>query len=192
MSKKENKIQRIALIAMLSAISLVLFFLEFPVIPSLSHLKLDFSDVPALVAGVLFGPVPAIIVELVKNLLELIIKGMGTQMGYGNLMNFLVGCAYVVPFSIAYRRLKKKGDTKAILVCSAAGTVTILLVGFLANYLVAPLFFEHFLGIILDRAGLWAAVWGATAINCIKGVMLSVISFPVVRVVIDRIKKIAK
>ncbi len=192
MSKKENKIQRISLIAMLSAISLVLFFLEFPVIPSLSHLKLDFSDIPALVSGVIFGPVSAIVVELVKNLLELIIKGMGTQMGYGNLMNFLVGCAYVVPFSIVYGKMKKKDGKKGIVLACLAGTATILVVGFFANYIIAPLFFRHFLGITLDSAGIWAAVWGATAINGIKGVMLSVVSFPLIRVVIDRLKKIVK
>ncbi len=192
MSKKENKIQHISLIAMLSAISLVLFFLEFPVIPSLSHLKLDFSDIPALVSGVIFGPVSAIVVELVKNLLELIIKGMGTQMGYGNLMNFLVGCAYVVPFSIVYGKMKKKDGKKGIVLACLAGTVTILVVGFFANYLIAPLFFKHFLGITLDSAGIWAAVWGATAINGIKGVMLSVVSFPLIRVVIDRLKKFVK
>lgn len=192
-NRQKNSIVRLSVTAMLSAVSFVLFLIEFPVIPSLSHLKLDFSDVPALVAGVVYGPVSAVIVELVKNLIELVVKGMGTQMGYGNLMNFIVGCAYVVPFSILYRKLSKGGGkNKAIAVGSAVGIVSILAFGFLANYLVAPLFFKHFLGITLDSAGLWAAVWGATAINGIKGVMLSLISVPVVKIVIDRLKKYIK
>ena len=174
---------------MLSAISFVLFLFEFPVIPSLSHLKLDFSDVPALLAGVIFGPVSAVITELVKNLIELIVKGVGAQMGYGNLMNFLVGCAYVVPFCIFYRKNK---NNKGIISGAVVGTVTILVVGFLANYLIAPLFFKHFLGINLDNAGLWAAVWGATAINAVKGVMLSVLSIPVIKVLTQRLEKFIK
>ena len=182
----------LCIIGMLSAVSFVLFLFEFPVIPSLGHLKLDFSDVPAMVSGVLFGPVSAVVVELIKNLIELIVKGVGTQMGYGNLMNFLVGCAYVVPFSIVYRKMKKSEGLKGLLLSCVAGTVTILVVGFFANYFIAPLFFKHFLGITLDNAGLWAAVWGATAENGIKGVMLSVISYPLMRVVIVRLKNYVK
>lgn len=179
-------------IGMLSAVSFVLFLFEFPVIPSLGHLKLDFSDVPALISGVIFGPVSAVAIELVKNLIELLVKGIGTQMGYGNLMNFLVGCAYVVPFSIVYRKMKKNSEKKGIILSCVAGTLTIIVVGFFANYLIAPLFFKHFLGITLDNAGIWTAVWGATAINAIKGVMLSVISLPVIKVLVDRLKKYVK
>ncbi len=184
MKKTQQKtLERFAVVAMLSAVAFVLFLLEFPVIPSLSHLKLDFSDVPALVAGVLYGPAYGVVVELVKNVIELLVKGMGTQMGFGNLMNFIVGCAYVVPFSIIYR--KNLGN---LLGC-IAGTAVILVAGFGANYFIAPLFFKHFLGVNLDHAGLMAAVWGATAINAIKGVMLSIISLPLVRVLLERLKK---
>lgn len=190
--KSINSVYMLCIIGMLSAVSFVLFLFEFPVIPSLGHLKLDFSDVPALVSGVVFGPVSAVAVELIKNLVELVVKGVGTQMGYGNLMNFLVGCAYVVPFSIVYRKIKKKSENKGILFACLAGIATILVVGFFANYLIAPLFFKHFLGITLDEAGIWAAVWGATAVNGIKGVMLSVLSYPLIRVVIERLKKYVK
>ena len=95
-NQKKSLIQ-IVTIAMLTAISFVLFLLEFPLFAALSHLKLDFSDIPALFAGVGFGPFYAVIGELIKNVLELITKGIGTQMGFGNLMNFIVGFAYVVP-----------------------------------------------------------------------------------------------
>ena len=190
---KKTSINKLSIIAMLSAVSFVLFLFEFPVIPSLGHLKLDFSDVPALIAGIVYGPFSAVVVEFIKNLIELLVKGVGTQMGYGNLMNFIVGCAYVVPFSIIFRKFNKsEKKTKGIFAGSALGTISILAFGFLANYFVAPLFFKHFLGIELDSAGLWAAVWGATAINAIKGIMLSVLSFPIIKVVIDRLKKLIK
>ena len=192
MKKTQQKaLERLAITAMLSAVAFVLFLLEFPVIPSLGHLKLDFSDIPALIAGVLFGPVYGVGVEFIKNLIELLIKGMGTQMGYGNLMNFIVGCAYVVPFSVVYTKLAKSKKRKLRLAASCAcGLVSIVVLGIAANYFIAPLFFRHFLGINLDNAGLWAAVWGATAINAIKGVMLSVISVPVTEVLIKKLRKI--
>lgn len=193
-NKKENKsIKKISIIAMLSAVSFVLFLLEFPVIPSLGHLKLDFSDVPALITGVLYGPFASVVVELIKNFIELLVKGVGTQMGFGNLMNFIVGCAYVVPFVICYNKLcKNNSKVKSILIGSISGIVSILVFGFIANYFIAPLFFKYFLGITLDSAGLWTAVWGATAINAIKGVMLSILSYPIIKIVIDRLNKLVK
>lgn len=187
---QQKALERLAITAMLSAVAFVLFLLEFPVIPSLGHLKLDFSDIPALIAGVLFGPVYGVAVEFIKNVIELLIKGMGTQMGYGNLMNFIVGCAYVVPFCVVYTKLSKSPKRKCRLVIACtAGLAAIVIFGIGANYFIAPLFFRHFLGINLDNAGLWAAVWGATAINAIKGVMLSVVSVPVTEVLIKKLKK---
>ncbi|MBQ7005736.1 MAG: ECF transporter S component [Clostridia bacterium] len=199
MNQKSRKILishliRVAACAMLSAMSFVLFLLEFPVTPpAMGHLKMDFSDIPALFAGVVFGPFYAVVVELVKNVLELITKGIGTQMGFGNLMNFIVGCAYVVPFSFVLRKHKDEmKDTKTILTAAFTGLITIVVLGIGANYFIAPLFFKHFLGIVIDDAGLWTAVASATALNAIKGLMLSVVAFPLVRSMVDRVRKIAK
>lgn len=193
--KKKNKtnIVTVAVCAMLSAMAFVLMLLEFPVTPpAMGHLKMDFSDIPALFAGLVFGPWHAVIVELVKNLLELIVKGVGTQMGFGNLMNFIVGCAYVVPFSIVMKKKKDKmKETKTILLAGISGFLAIVILGVGANYFVAPLFFKYFLNIELDSATLWAAVGSATALNAIKGVMLTVISFPIVKGMLDTVRKIA-
>jgi len=173
--------QKIVFAGLFSAISFVFYLLEFPVVPGLSHLKLDFSDIPALVGAVFFGPGFGVIVELIKNLIEMLVKGIGTQMGFGNLMNFLVGCAYVVPFSLLFHNLSKKDGAKAwknIVIASIIGITCIIIVGIAANYLIAPLFFKYFMGIELSSKTLWAAIWGATALNAIKGAMLSVVIYP--------------
>lgn len=198
MEKKTNNVIKYIVImvvcSMLSAMSFVLMLLEFPVTPpAMGHLKMDFSDIPALFAGVIFGPACSVVVELVKNLLELVTKGIGTQMGFGNLMNFIVGCAYVVPFSLVLRKNKEKmKETKTILIAGITSLLCIVIIGVGANYFVAPLFFKHFLNIELDSATLWAAVASATALNAIKGAMLTVISFPIVKGMLDTVKKIAK
>lgn len=196
MKNSNNLIKSIVILvvcAMLSAMSFVLMLLEFPVTPpAMGHLKMDFSDIPALFAGIVFGPVYAAVVELVKNVLELVTKGIGTQMGFGNLMNFIVGCAYVVPFSFVLRRHEDKmKETRTILLAGISGLLCILLIGVCANYFVAPLFFKYFLGVEIGKEALWAAVGSATALNAIKGVMLTVISFPIVKGMLDTVKKIA-
>lgn len=193
-NKKDNPIIILAICAMLSAMSFVLMLLEFPVTPpAMGHLKMDFSDVPALFVGIVFGPVYAVIVELVKNLLELVFKGMGTQMGFGNLMNFIVGCAFVVPFSAIMRRNKDKmKETKTILASGFCGLFSIVVIGLGANYFIAPLFFKYFMGVELTSDALWTAVGSATALNAIKGLVLTIVSFPIVKGMLDTVKKIAK
>jgi len=193
-NKKDNPLIILAICAMLSAMSYVLMLLEFPVTPpAMGHLKMDFSDIPALFVGVIFGPVYSIIVEFVKNILEFVSKGMSTQMGFGNIMNFIVGCAFVVPFSCVLRRNKEKmKETKTILVAGICGLLSIVIIGIGANYFIAPLFFKHFMGVELTSEALRAAVGSATALNAIKGVMLTVISFPIVKGMLDTVRKVAK
>ena len=52
---KSQHLQALVATAMLSAVALVLMLLEFPLLPAAPYLKMDFSDVPAVLAGVLFG-----------------------------------------------------------------------------------------------------------------------------------------
>ncbi|MEG0978898.1 MAG: ECF transporter S component [Oscillospiraceae bacterium] len=191
----QQKTQVIVFAGLFSAIAVVLYLLEFPVVPGVSHLKLDLSDIPALVGAVFFGPAFGVVVELIKNIIELLIKGIGTQMGFGNIMNFLVGCAYVVPFSIIFRKLfTKDGEKKwkSIVIPSAAGIACILVVGVAANYIIAPLFFKYFMGVEFTSKVLWAAIWGATALNAIKGVMLSIVIYPLTMLFSTRMSSIFK
>ena len=182
--KKNKKFTRCVVVAMLCAVSFVLYHLECPLFPGAGHLKLDLSDIPALVGAMLYGPVWGVVVELVKNLIELAVKGMGTQMGFGNLMNFIVGTAYIVPFCLLYKRSRKKSG---VVFAAVVGIASIVLVGIGANYLIDPPFFKYFLGVTLESKALWGAIWSATALNAIKGAMLSVLGFVLVPTLIKRI-----
>lgn len=53
--------------AMLSAVSFVLAFIEFPVPLSPSFAKMDLSDFSALIGAFAFGPTICVIIELVKK-----------------------------------------------------------------------------------------------------------------------------
>ena len=67
----KNNLRLLTLISMMIALSYLFMFLEFP-IPALfpPYLKIDPSDIPAVFTGIFIGPIPAIIVELVKNVLH--------------------------------------------------------------------------------------------------------------------------
>ena len=170
-----KQLRKLVLTALLSAIALALFFLEFPLFPAVGFLKMDFSDVPALMGALLLGPGWGVLIELVKNLLELLIKGMGSQMGFGNLMNFAVGAAFILPFSLIFRRGQKRGGGKAPhAIAGVTGTFAIMAVGLGMNLLVMPLYFKYFVGAEMPMSAILGVIGYATALNAIKGVVLSV------------------
>ncbi len=118
-------------ISFLSVVAYILMIIEIPVMFFPVFLKIDLSDIPALIAGFALGPVGAIIVEFVKNVLHLITKT--DTGGVGELANFLVGIALVVPAAISYRVSRTK---KAAFIGMGIGVLVMALVAALANYFI--------------------------------------------------------
>ncbi len=130
--KKEGKqderllsVRKMAIIGVFSAVSFVLMLLEFPLPFAPSFYKFDFSDMPALVGGFAAGPFAGVMIEFIKILLKLVIKG--TSSGFvGEIANFVVGAAFVVPATIIYRLRKTR---KTALISCIVGTLCITLAG---------------------------------------------------------------
>ena len=130
---------RIAKIALLSALAYVVTFLEFPVFPAVSFLKLDFANVFILLGGFMYGPVAAVVISAVKELLSLI----DTQtIGVGEVANFLLTLSFVLVPTIVYRF--KKG-LPTVTLTLAAGCVLQIAASLVVNrYINFPLY-EAFL-----------------------------------------------
>ena len=105
---KNTNVKMLVQIAMLSAVAAVLMLVEFP-LPFLapSFYQLDFSEVPVLIGAFAMGPLAGAAIELVKILMNFVLNGTVTA-GIGELANFLMGCALVVPAGMIYRRVKNK------------------------------------------------------------------------------------
>ena len=98
---KVSKSRYLTLVAIFSAISFGLMFLDFAipaVIPS--FVKMDFSELPALIASFALGPTAGVLVCFIKNLIHLSIT---TTSGVGELANFLIGAALVFPAGMIYK-----------------------------------------------------------------------------------------
>jgi len=172
----QKRVKTLVITALLAAVAVALYFLEFPLFPAADHLKLDFSDLPALLGAVLFGPGWGVVIEMLKNLIEMLSKGIGMQMGFGNLMNFAVGVAFLVPYAAIVRRARKKhgrASWKALAAASLAGIAAIIVVGLGMNFWITPLFFHYFQHIEISSQMVLGVVGYATALNAIKGAMLS-------------------
>ena len=117
---------------MLGAVAGVLMNFEFP-IPFLAppFYQLDFSEIPVLVGSFAMGPLAGVMVELVKVLIHLVTKGTTTAL-VGDIANFIVGCAFVVPAGLIYRFHYVKSRKHAV-IGMAAGTILTTIVACVIN-----------------------------------------------------------
>lgn len=83
-------IRTITMTALLSAMAYVLAFVEFPIPLSPTFARMNLSDFPALIGAFAFGPLAGLLIELVKNTLQLLTTSTG---GIGEIANFLMGAA---------------------------------------------------------------------------------------------------
>lgn len=123
--------------AMLSAVAFILMFLDFSVPFMPTFIKMDLSELPALIGAFAMGPVCGVMVCLIKNLLHLTISSTG---GVGELSNFILGVAFVLPAGLIYRH--KKSRTSA-LIGSLVGALFMGIFSIVSNYfLVYPVYYN--------------------------------------------------
>lgn len=145
--KKTQKIYMIAVIAVMSALSAVLMYLQIPIPFVPSFLKFDFSELPALMTAFSISPLAGVAVSFLKNVLHLFAT---TTMGVGELSNFLMSAVYVFFAGLTYQKIKSR---KGALLGAVIGTVASMLISFPVNYFITyPVFFVIFAPkeIILD------------------------------------------
>lgn len=130
-------IRYLTVTAMLSAVAYILMFLDFSVPFMPSFIKMDLSELPALIGAFSMGPLCGVLICLIKNVLHLFITTTG---GVGELSNFLLGAAFVLPAGLIYKH--KKTKTTALL-GSFFGAVIMGLFSIVSNYfLVYPVYYN--------------------------------------------------
>lgn len=139
-SPSTKRTHKIAVTAMLSAVATILMALDFP-IPFLipTFVKMDFSELPALLAAFSLGPVSGAVVCLVKNLVNLT---MSSTNGVGELCNFLMGICFVIPAGLIYRHKKTRAGA---LIGALAGAVVMALCSVPVNYFISYPFYTVFM-----------------------------------------------
>ena len=115
-----TRLRMMVQIAMLAAVATVLMLFEFP-LPFIapSFYEMDFSEVPVLIGAFAMGPLAGAAIELIKILLNFVLNGTMTA-GVGELANFLMGCALVMPAGLIYKLHK---DRKHAMIGMAVGIV---------------------------------------------------------------------
>jgi riboflavin transporter FmnP len=173
---KHSKVKVIVSIAMLSSIAAVLMLLNFPVPPFPNFLLVDFSDIPALIAALIMGPVAGILVELLKNILNYFSVGSPTGVPVGQISNFIAGVVFILPIYYLYQKLKTR---KGMVVSLIAGSITMAVIMSVLNYyLILPAYTWFLHSPAMSSAQTRKLI--VTAIlpfNILKGLIMSVIFF---------------
>lgn len=134
---KPVNVRTLAVTGMLSALAFALMYLEFPVPLMPPFIKMDLSDLPALIAAYCFGPLWGVCVCLIKNIIHLFFSSTG---GVGELANFLLGALFVIPAGLVYKVNKSR---KGALIGAIAGAVIMALGSLVTNnFIVYPVYYN--------------------------------------------------
>ena len=175
--------QNLVKMGILSALAFVLMrILEIPLPIFPAFLKIDFGDVPAVIAALIINPFAGVVVVLIKNLLALFNSSSG---GVGEIANVIVGISFVLPIGLC---TYKNSRLKNVVIGMIIGVICMIIAGMITNALLTmPLFGEEAcVGAgaainpkIVDK---WTFLLYVIApFNLLKGVLVSAVGIIVVK-----------
>lgn len=170
MNNPNQNLSKMIKVSLLVAIAVILMYFDFPVIPLFPWLKVDLSEVPALMGGFAYGPITGGVIVVLKVLLRFLIKG--TETGFiGELANIIVGVALVMPAAWIYNKNKSK---KTAIMGMVVGGIVMELLGIVSNiYLLLPAY-----GIRMNPAELKQYVTvGILPFNGVKALIVGIITY---------------
>ncbi len=179
--------RKVAMIGMFSAVAMIFMLFEIPLPFAPPFYKLDFSELPILVGTFAFGPAAGVMMEFVKILLKLFVKGTSTAF-VGDLANFVVGCSFIIPASVVYAFRKTR---KSAVGACITGTLVMTIFGTAFNAIYLLPAFSELYGMPLDtilqmgievnpfvtEGSIVSFVMACVApLNVIKGISVSIIT----------------
>lgn len=129
-ASEKTRVNKLVIMAMMSAVAVVLMYFDFP-IPFIapSFYAMDLSEVPVMIGSFMLGPTAGVIMEAVKVILKVFIKGTSTAF-VGDFANFILGCVFVLPASIIYHFKKSR---KMACIGLITGAITLIIAGMVMN-----------------------------------------------------------
>lgn len=94
--------------ALIGAIAFIVMKFEFPIMPGVGFLKFDFSDVIITIGMFVFGPLPGIVIALIRMILALLLGGFAFPSVVGQLAAFVASIAFALPFYYTAKGVEAK------------------------------------------------------------------------------------
>ena len=181
---KKSTTHNLTVAAMLSAVAFILMFIEFP-IPMLipSFVKMDFSDLPALLGAFALGPVYGVVISFMKNLLHIVIKGTSTAC-VGELCNFMLGAVFSAVAGVIYKHHKSR---KTAIIGAIAGAAAMAVFSVPSNYFITYPAYVQFYHMPLEAIlGMYQAIL-PSADSLIKCLVIFNMPFTLVKGLLDAV-----
>jgi len=192
MQRLQSSTLRLVTCAALTAIAVVLNFIPgFPMVPGVSFIHYEYSDIAVVLAAMLYGPLSGLAVAFLSVLLSFLLS-FEAGAYIGAIMHFAAIATYAVTVGLIYR---PKKETTNILLALIAGTIAMTAVMIPCNLWLTPIYLRDFAGVpgaTVDMVTpyIFPAIIPA---NCIKGVITAVVTFIAApylkRAIVDRAAK---
>ncbi|TCS95556.1 ECF transporter S component [Hazenella coriacea] len=175
--QQANRLRKLVLISILGGSAFIMEYLNFPLPYMPSFLKLDFSDIPALICAFIYGPLAGIGVQFLKNVLHLIFAGSETGLiPVGQIANFIAGSIFV---TLTVWVSRKVGELKGLVAGAITATLIMTLFMTVANwYVIFPAYSYLINWTVTDPQKMALVFYGVTPFNVIKGVIVSMVFIP--------------
>ncbi|BAK58409.1 ECF transporter S component [Lactococcus garvieae] len=170
-----SKTRRLTLIAMLSAISFVLSYpmFQFPLVPSASFLKIDFTILPILIGLFMLGLSSAFAILIIRSLLWLLLNSDGVNTYIGLPMNIIAVTVFVL---VLWFFLRHRFSLRNYIMATILGTLALTAVQVVLNYVYAiPLYsmFAHFDIATMFPGGISAYIGVVVVFNILQGLIFA-------------------
>lgn len=195
LAKEKNKkmftVQNMAIIAMLAAVSTVAYYLiEVPIIPFAPHLKVNFADIPALLGGIILGPLAAIIITVLRCAIHLF---KTTTAGIGELVDVIIGISMILPMIFVYKKLSQKySSAKSYAAASLIAVIATIIGGLISNLILYPVFMYLIIGGSIESFEVFITYLGGTVITNVVRSSITILCTSIFIPFIPILKKAAK
>lgn len=180
--KKQEKVLRLCIMAMLTAVSVVLVTtIHMPLIPSAGFLEYDPADIPVLIGGMMLGPIHGIIILLVASAIQAMTVSSANGI-IGFLMHFIASSALVLVVSLIYRKRK---TVLSLIIGLIAGSIAMTAVMIPLNIIFIPLLFPA----VTTETVIGMLIPAIIPFNLLKAGINSVITFAVFTPISHVLKK---
>ena len=168
MNNQKSKNMKLAKMAMLVAISIVLVvIIHFPIFPAVAFLEYDPADIPILIGTFAFGPLAGILLTVVTSVLQGLTVSSASG-AYGIIMHIIATCTLVIVAGLIYKKEKTKKHAVIGLIC---GTLAMAVVMACANMVITPLFMG------VPASAVWSLMPFIVGFNLIKAGINSLVTF---------------
>ena len=189
MSTVTNNTRKMAYIAILSAISFLLMYVQFQILPGADFLKLDFSILPILIGLVVLDLKSSIAILFIRTVLQLLLNNNGPSSMIGMPMNVVAYTFFILSLALIW---KKSPTVKSYVQASLVGTISLTLGMLVLNYIYAMPMYATFANFDVGKIlGVGNYLFGMVLpFNLIQGIIFSVSFYLVYRAMKPILKKL--